>query len=227
MKKLHDFLFLIVISLCFGSQPANSTSHNRAWGVATIMGPVTDNTAFRYYLEPQLRLINDNSVFNQLLILGGLGYQLNQNMTLFVGPGWIATKTTNSNLIYEKRLWQQLNWQILNNLNWNINSRTRLEERKREDNSSMALRFRQRIWMRLPLKKWPGYSFSCFDEVFFNLNHPEWTSPRTFEQNRAFIGFSRQLSKSTVLDLGYLNQRIYSVQNQLNHVLSLGLTVVT
>jgi hypothetical protein len=230
LKKLNGSFFLIVLSLylCSGIKSAYSSEpYYKDWTVATIIGSVSDKSSFKYYLEPQLRLIDTSSVFNQLLLLGGFGYQFNKDMMLFVGPGLVVTKTTAGDTFYEQRYWEQFNWRIQNNLNWNINSRTRLEERKNATTAPIAFRLRERMWIRVPLKKWEGYSFSCFDEIFFNLNHPDWVSPYSLEQNRVFVGVSRQLSKSTILDVGYLNQFIHSTRNQMDHVLLLSFTVTT
>lgn len=227
-KKINYSLFLIMLSffLCLGIQSAHATvSENKAWSVATIIGSFSQDSSFKYYLEPQLRLIDNNSVFNQLLFLGALGYQFNKDMTLFAGSSWIAAKTMQSDLMYEKRFWQQFNWQMLSTENWNINSRTRLEERINQNEAPTAFRFRERIWLRIPLKKWEGYSFSSYDEVFFNLNHPKWVSPYLLEQNRVFVGLSRQLSQSVIMDVGYLNQYQHSFKNQMDHVASLGFTL--
>lgn len=200
-------------------------SFNKDWTVATVMGSFTSNPSFKYYFEPQLRLIDNASVFDQLLLLGGVGYQINSQLLFLLGPGWITTKSSESHLIYENRYWEQLNWQILKNSNLNLHSRSRLEERQRTTSSGIALRFRERLWLRLPLKNLQGFSFSCFDEIFLNLNHPHWTSPYVFEQNRAFLGVSTQLSKSILMDVGYLNQYIHSFTNELNHVLLLSFAI--
>ena len=104
------------IFLCFGMQLANSArTYTKDWSVANIIGPVSQNSSFKYYLEPQLRLIDTPSVFNQFLLLGGIGYQFNSRVMLFIGPGWISTKTPENNTHTENRLWKQLNWLVLNN----------------------------------------------------------------------------------------------------------------
>lgn len=200
-------------------------SYDKYWSVAIITGSLEKSPSFKYYLEPQLRLIDDNRVFNQLLLLGGLGYQINTNMTVYLGPGWILSKTPQGNKTHEKRLWEQLNWMLLSTPNLNINSRTRLEERKDTNASQMAIRLRERVWMKVPIKNSDKVSFSFFNEIFLNLNHPQWVSPYLFEQNRAFIGISTQISKSTVIDAGYLNQYIHAVKNRLDNVLLLSFTV--
>ncbi len=221
---LHLILFSLF--LLIGIKSANSMeSYDKYWSVAIITGSIPNNPSLKYYLEPQLRLIDDRYVFNQLLLLGGLGYQINKDMTVFLGPGWIIYKLPQGRESQEIRLWEQLNWLLVNTPRLNINSRTRLEERKDISVPQIAIRFRERIWMRVPFKNWDKYSFSCFNEIFLNLNHLQWVAPYFFDQNRAFIGISKQLSKSTIIDAGYLNQYIHSVKNRLDHVLLLSFTV--
>jgi hypothetical protein len=214
------FIFLLLIAI----KPAYCTeSYSKYWSVATIIGPLPNK--FKYYFEPQLRLINDPYVFNQLLLLGGLGYQFHPTLIFFLGPGWILTRNTQGLMIHEDRLWEQLNWQALNTSKLNLLSRTRLEERKNTAYSAIALRFRERMWVRIPIGPSDTYFFSCFDELFFNLNHPKWVSPYFFEQNRTFIGFGTQITKSTLIDVGYLNQYIHAETNELNNVWLLSFTV--
>ena len=218
-KILGLFLFIWMNSV------NSMESYDKYWSVAVITGPLAEHSSFKYYLEPQLRLIDNNYVFNQILLLGGLGYQINTNMTVYLGPGWIVSKTPQGNSTHENRLWEQLNWILVNTSNLNINSRTRLEERKDTNASQMAIRLRERVWMRVPFRNSDKYSFSIFNEVFLNLNHPQWVSLYLFEQNRAFIGVSTQASKSTVIDVGYLNQYIHAIKNRLDNVLLLSFTV--
>lgn len=229
MKKSNFtslFKILFGFLLAFTILPANSMeSINKDWTVATIMGSFSNKPSLKYYFEPQVRLINDSSIFNQLLLLGGVGYQISPHLLALLGPGWTITKTTQNTLIHENRLWEQLNWRIKNTTSLIINSRTRLEERKLTNASPIATRFRERIWVKIPIKNWQHYSFSCFDEIFLNLNHPLWVSPYFFEQNRLFMGITTQLSKSTSMDLGYLNQYTHSFKNELSNVLLLSFNV--
>lgn len=231
MNESHTPVFLKII-LCFflfiGTNITNSAeSFNKDWTAANILGSFSDNSSFKYYLEPQLRLIDTNSVFNQFLLLGGIGYQINKDITVLLGTGWIKTRTPENTETQERRIWEQLNWRINNKLNWSINSRTRLEQRERLDYAQMSIRLRERMWIRIPFKKWESYSFSCFDELFFNLNHPQWASPYTLEQNRAFIGISKQISNTITIDAGYLNQYVRASTNYQDNVFLLNFSITT
>jgi hypothetical protein len=219
---------LVFFFLDLGTQIAHGArAYTKYWSVANIIGPISKNAPFKYYLEPQLRLVDTPAVFNQFLFLGGVGYQFNPDVMFFIGPGWISTKSLNNTTIIERRLWQQLNWRVLNRPSLTLISRTRLEERSQMTQPQAAFRLRERLWLRAPLKGWKSYSFSCFDELFLNLNHPRWTSPYLFEQNRAFLGIAKQLSKSAVIDVGYLNQFIHTFNNQMDNVILLSFTMIT
>ncbi len=230
MLSVKQFILSFPVLLCLvfpaGITSANSTeSYDKLWSVAVVTGSLGNDTSYKYYLEPQVRLIDTPYVFNQLLLLAGLGIQLNNKFALFAGPGWITTKSPQGIESQENRLWQQLNWLMVGEPGLNIISRTRLEERSNTNSSQIAVRFRERIWARIPFRHQDTYSFSCFNEVFLNLNQPQWSSPYFFEQNRAFIGLSAQVSKSTLIDAGYLNQYINAASTHLDNVFLLSFTV--
>lgn len=214
--------------ICFFSLIHNAyaiQSYVKSWGFAVVTGSVKQNSNVKYYLQSDLRFISTRYVFNQFLLLGGLGYVLSPKVTLFGGLGRIEDKNTQGELIKENRLWLQFNWLIYQSTSYSLNSRSRWEANKNLDQPQIAYRLRQRFWLRIPIANWDSHSFSCYDEIFLNLNHPDWVSPFVFAQNRAFIGIGTQLTRSTIIDVGYLNQYLHSHQNQINHVFLIGLTI--
>lgn len=215
------FLRLGVIFCLFLTATQAMETHTKFWSAASITGSFNDQSQWRYYLEPQIRFIDNRYKFNNIFLLGGLGYQITPNVLVLAGPGWVLTKNLQGKIIHEDRIWEQLSWSILKNLS----SRTRLEERRDLEAPGLAIRLRERLWLRIPFEKWQGHNLSLFDEALFNLNHPSWVSSSFFEQNRAFIGIGTQISKSTMMDIGYLNQRIFAATNQNNHVLLLSFTL--
>ena len=109
---------------------------------------------------------HDQNKFNQLLSLAGVGYQITPSLILLAGPGWILSREVNGQWRHEQRLWQQLGWNITDQ----INSRTRLEERRDTSQPGIAWRFRERLWLRHPIAEWSSHSLSFFDEMLFNVN---------------------------------------------------------
>ncbi len=227
MKKLN--LTCLLMTVLFFIDPAYALEgHTELWTSGSILKSFSNDPRFKYYLEPQLRLIDNRYTFNQTLMLGGLGYQAKPDVLLLGGLGYVLTKSNSTgDISHEYRLWEQLSW----NLPFSINvvSRTRLEERKLSEYGQIAFRLRERVFARIPFAHWTNHSLAMFDEVFFNLNRPVWVAPHFFAQNRAFIGIGTELSKTTMLDVGYLNQYVISSSsspNQMKNVLSVSFTVV-
>lgn len=226
MKKINFTGLLIVLFILI--KPIYALQgHTELWTSASILESFSKDSRFKYYLEPQLRFIDNTYKFNQALMQGGFGYQLKPDVLLLGGLGYILTKSNSGNMFHEDRIWEQISWTMPVSIN--LISRTRLEQRKLTNNSQMAYRLRERLFARIPFLHWNKHSLAMFDEVFFNLNRPDWVAPHFFAQNRAFIGIGTSLSNTTVIDIGYLNQYIISSPNspnQLRNALLLSLTVV-
>lgn len=220
MKLCAKFFYTAVL-LLLSTHVYGDEVHTKQWTVATMIGSFPQNEKCKYYIEPQLRLIDNRYVFNQAFLLTALGYQFTPNIILFIGPGVIATKNNEGDTFREYRLFEQLNWQLVDNSCFKLNSRTRFEQKKRSDQPQAALQLRQRLWLRIPIRNTNKYYISLYDEVFFNLNNPRWVSPRFFEQNRAFLGIAKQITKETMVDFGYLNQKQFGPPSQTSHVILL------
>lgn len=224
MKRIGHLGFFILL-IIFSRGASAAEYYNKQWTVANIMLSMPGNEKFKYYIEPQLRLIDDPYVFNQAFLLLGLGYQIAPSLIVLAGPGWVLNKNTSGVTFHEYRLWQQLTWFAMNNPAMSLVSRTRLEEKERSNQSGIALQLRERLWLRIPIKNTEQWYYSFFDEAFFNLNHPAWVSPYFLEQNRAFIGLGKQVTKSTIIDFGYLNQQQLGPPREFSSVLLLSFTV--
>lgn len=217
-------LVLFIIALVFSSisYGASGNTHTKLWGAAVIIGPVKENTKIKYYLEPQIRFIDNQYKFEEAFMFAGLGYQPKPDLMVFLGNAWVTSKSSTGNLRQENRIWQQAIWNPITNSSFNLISRTRLEERKNIADPQWLLRFRERLMVRVPFKKWERHAFVLFNEVFFNLNHPKWDgNTRFFTQNRVFLGIGTTVSQQVSFDIGYLNQYQFRIPNQIGHVLFL------
>ncbi|GAG77321.1 unnamed protein product [marine sediment metagenome] len=138
-----------------------------------------------------------------------------------------STRST-GDIEFENRPWQQLLWQILGTQNATIVLRTRLEQRFRSLENSTALRLRQNIKLTLPKAIANKLTPILFDEMFFNLNHPEWVNKNDINQNRLFMGIQIPIKKNNFLQVGYLNQYEFrSPNNRMSHVFMLSLIIRT
>lgn len=219
---------LILLSLSSASFGNDIKEHTKLWSTAVLIGPLTNDTKIKYYLEPQLRLIDDKYKFEEAFIYAGIGYQIMPDLILFLGDASVFSRKTTGKYVHENRVWQQANWSVINNNSFNLLSRTRLEERKNLSESQWAVRLRERLMFRIPLQNWVNHSLVLFDEVFFDVNHPKWIGNNSvFAQNRAFIGIGIQISKQTSFDIGYLNQYQFTNPNQMGNILLLSLNITS
>ena len=102
-----------------------------------------------------------------------------------------------------------------------LTSRTRLEQRRREDFQDLGHRVRQMVRATTPSTWHPQLSWVVFDELFINLNQTEWGVRRGIDQNRLFLGMNWKFSDFSNVDVGYLNHFVNTrTLDRENHVLS-------
>jgi hypothetical protein len=183
-------------------------------------------TAYKWWFDGQLRLFDDADGFGQSLVRPGVGYELSERATAWVGYAWIRTSPAESADFDENRIWQQLTWSKAF-ASTNVDLRSRMEQRFVETGSDTGGRFRQMAALRRPLQSDPRFTVVAWDEVFIHLNDTDWGARDGFDQNRAFLGFGwRPEPESTWrVETGYLHQFIdRPLQDDLsNHILSINL----
>jgi hypothetical protein len=226
MRKAIIALILLII---YAASFANSTTHN------FMLWPNFDwqdftKSGIDYSLSLSTRFIDENPNFNQAVLKVGIGKSFDKNLALWIGYTFAPNQPVGSNYFnIEQRSWQQISWNIINNHSLSIVSRSLLEQRYLTENPDVAWRLRQRLTLEpdsvldfLP----EGTAPIIYDEVFFDLNHPQWAGSNTVGQNRAFVGVSSRIHKMLVFQLGYLNQYIVGRNSNVdNHIISLSLTV--
>lgn len=222
----HIKVFLV---LCLGvfTPIVNAVEHyNKLWLSSKWVGPLRgNNDPAKYYCDAHLNLIDNTYVFEQAYASIGLGYQTSPNFQIFLVNSYVVSEKLNGQMRQEYRLWQQANWVMHDSPTYSLASRTRLEERKDFAAAPIAVRFREMVTLRVPIANWPRHYYMVFDEVFFNLNHPYWVSDSFFQQNRAFIGISTDVSKTVSVDVGYMNQYVFGNSQQSNNVLYINFNV--
>ncbi len=200
--------------------------YNKLWLSSKWVGPLRgDHDAAKYYFDAHLNLIDDKHALEQAYASIGVGYQTSATVQFFLVNSYVVSERLNGQIRQEYRLWQQANWVMHDSPSYSLASRTRLEERKDFAAAPIAVRFREMVTVRVPIANWPRHYYMAFDEVFFNLNHPDWVSDSFFQQNRAFIGVSTDISKTVSVDVGYMNQYVFGNSQQCNNVLYINFNV--
>lgn len=204
--SLKKICFFLVLFLCFFSQGIlanNPQVFFRDWARIDINGAFNnDFPDFRYdtYFE------NRNL---ETRLDGSIGYKLTPLISLWNGFTWISPNRDQLPLIY--RPWQQVTWEIFKkNRVVMFQTRTRLEELKQEYESQWALRLRERWRIALPQRLPHKFTPVVYDEIFFNLTRPAWLDTGTLDQNWFFAGVDTPTWHKTFVEMGYLNQYIFS-----------------
>lgn len=206
---------------------AEIQQYGKLWSGIFLTGPLSSNQVIQYYLDSQLRLSSRSETFDQAVTNAALGYQYSSKFTLWLGGSWVTTNDPIEDVNHEYRIWQQVTGQGFSIKAFDVSTRTRLEERKDTDEPQLALRLRQKITLTKLLKSFKNNSLVGAEEIFFNLNNPEWITNKVVDQNRISLGIAMPLSKQTVVEWGYINQLLFRNPNEMYHGLYINLRINT
>ncbi len=198
----------------------------QAWQIVILRGHLTRR--FLGYLDAQNHVANltdkpgrsvQHAYESQLMLRSALGVQLTDRLTYWQGFGWMPSFQPQFRNEYQA--WEQLLYERRFKY-FSVTSRTRLESRYIENTGSGAS---HRVWSQLrvgvPLGRNSRWSLVVFDQPFYNLNSVPNGPRHGFNQNWAFVGVGRRLTKTLSLDAGYLNNYVRNyrpVPNRMNHV---------
>lgn len=142
-----------------------------------------------------------------------------------VGGGWahLNTFVPGARNTFENQAVEQLNWGVGSIGRVSFATRTRLEQRF-ISGSETSWRLREQVHGALALGGKQQPSLVLWTEPYFALNRTR-AQRRTLDQLRTFVGVGVPLSRSTGIELGYLNQRLYRPAGTImNHAIPLTLS---
>lgn len=201
----HNFLgalvFLLMLPLIGFSQDSDLGN----WMI--YIGNKKLNSKWNIHNEIQYRNYNAIGDLEQLLIRGGLGYNLTENNNnILLGYGYILSEnyiigTDDKESVNEHRIYQQFTTkQSVGKLN--LSHRYRFEQRFVE--SDFKMRFRYFLSLNYPLKTFTESNSllyaAAYNEIFLN------TESSVFDRNRLFGGVGWKLNDKLKFEIGYMNQ---------------------
>ncbi len=222
------FWVFALLLFCQITAEAQSVDDSGVWvagfGRGDIASDLTDR--LKWWFDGHARFFDDTDGFGQSIVRPGIGYAVDERVTIWAGYGWIRSSPATSSDFDEHRIWQQLTWS--EPFDWlTLGFRSRLEQRFVETGDDTGLRFRQLVSWRQPFACAGEYSFVLWDEIFLHLNDTDWGANTGFDQNRSFVGFGlkRNTDSRWRVEIGYLNQHINrrSRGNLTNHLLSVNI----
>ncbi len=217
----------IVLAIVSAPTPALRAQVDHDFGVWTMLlargsfdsvSPALGDV--RWWLDIQPRFTESA---DQFLVRPGLGYQLTDNLSGWLGYAWVRTWLPQSTRVDEHLVWQQLLWTPRTEA-FRFVVRPRLEQRFVETGSDTGWRLRQFVGASYPLPGEPRLALAAYDEIFFSLNDTDWGAQSGVSQNRLFAGLTWQLSEEATIGAGYLNLFLNRrTTDRMNHLISINL----
>jgi hypothetical protein len=227
MTRLRNpsLVTLVVLFLAWSSGHSVATDDDfQAWQQLNATKKIEDGITAT--LEVQPRFTEDASRLGQLLIRPYVGFTLFDQTVLSLGYAYVRTSPSNGPVTHEHRPWQQLAFPILSRPGlFTLSSRSRFEQRYREDGDEIGLRLRQQLRLMLPIAgtDWQAVAWS---EAFFHLNDTDWGAEAGLDRWRNFAGVSIPVGEGVTLEPGYMNQFVNQTTiDQVDHIVSVTLNM--
>lgn len=193
----------------------------QGWIQLIAQGPIAGR--LNAYLEIQPRLHGgDGLQAEKLLVRPAFFWQATPEWSFWLGYNYAPTFHPYRD---EQQVWQQVlhTWRFPN---LSLFNRTRLEQRMLSGAGGVAVRLRHQIRAMVPLPQDPAWSFVVFDEGFVHMNTVSSGPVSGFDQNRFFVGMSRQLTSRLRAELGYQNVFVLRAGETPDRLLHVALTSI-
>lgn len=164
--------------------------------------------------EAQLRSLKFYDNFHYYEYKGGVNFKAHKNLTLAVGVGNYQTYREGGDFVLPKnndefRMWPQV-------LVFQSIGKLKIEQRYRTEfrftSNGYRNRYRYRLGVSYPFGKessgYKPFQISASNELFFTDKEPY------FERNRLLFAFNYKPSKATTLQIGYLHQFDYKINDE-------------
>jgi hypothetical protein len=183
-----------------------------SWNIINIK--YNHNEKWSFFGEGQLRSLKFYNNFHYYEYKGAINFKAHKNLKLTLGAGSYQTFNEGGNFVLPKnndefRLWPQaVLFQSIGKL--------KIEQRYRSEfrftSNGYRNRFRYRLGVSYPFGKerdnYKPFQISASNELFFTNTEPY------FERNRMLVTLNYKPSKSTTLQIGYLHQFDYKINDE-------------
>jgi long-subunit fatty acid transport protein len=208
MKKLFLVLVLFVTSLVLKAQGLDIGT----WNILNLRYSI--NQKWSVFGEGQIRSLKLYNQFHYYEYKGGFNYKANNNLMLSLAAGSYQTYKEGGNFLKPKnndefRIWPQV---LLTQSLGSFKIEQRYRAELRFTSNGYRNRFRYRFGVSYPFgssaslsKPWQLY---LNNEIFLTDGEP------FFERNRMALGLQYKTSATTTLQLGFLHQFDYKINDE-------------
>lgn len=205
------YLILLAFYLSINSLSAQN-SNLGSWNILNIKYNLDEK--WSAFGEAQLRSLKFYNNFHYYEYKVGINYKVHKDATLTIGAGSYQTYKEGGDFVLPKnngefRIWPQL---VL----FQSIAKLKIEQRYRAEFRYTSFgyrnRFRYRLGVAYPfgkvLKGYKPFQVSSSFELFFTDKQPY------FERARMLLAFNYKPSKATTIQVGYLNQFDYKINDE-------------
>ncbi len=202
------FTFLVLLTHSSFSQGFDLGS----WNILHVK--FNHNDKWSGFGEAQLRSLKFYHNFHYYEVKGGIHYNVYRNVKLSLAAGTYQTYREGGDFVTPKnnnefRIWPQV---ILTQSIASLKVEQRYRIECRFTSNGYRNRFRYRLGLSYPFGKdkngFKPFQVGISNEIFFTDNEPY------FERNRALISFNYKFTKSSTIQLGYLQQFDYKINDE-------------
>lgn len=207
MYKILIFCFLFTSTTSFAQQDDLGS-----WNVLNVK--YTLNDKWSVFAEGQIRSLKFYNNFHYHEYKAGFNYKVNNQLKFSLGAGDYDTYKEGGNFVKPKnndefRVWPQI---TLSQKIGKIKVEQRYRAEMRFTSNGYRSRFRYRLGLAYPFGKekngYKPFQASISNELFFTNNEPY------FERNRFLYAMNFKPSKTVTLQLGFLNQFDYKINDE-------------
>jgi hypothetical protein len=182
------------------------------WNILNLKYNHNDKLSF--FGESQLRSLKLYNNFHYYEYKGGINYKVHKNVKLTLGAGSYQTYKEGGNFVLPKnndefRIWPQI---ILSQSVGKLKIEQRYRSELRFTSNGYRNRFRYRLGVSYPFgeerNEYKPFQISASNEIFFTDKEPY------FERNRMLLAFNFKPSKATIIQMGYLHQFDYKINDE-------------
>jgi hypothetical protein len=203
MEKYKYILLVVILNV------AHARDENRGW-MGVFSRKQSENKNYFTHQELQIRYDFNQGQNQQLLARFGILQPLTHTQEIGLLLGYVET---GASIEYRPTL------QHIYNIKWSntlvLGLRSRFEWRDWQNSNVNSIRTRFQISVLRPVTN--SLSVLVWDEPFVNITNDSMSGRRTFERNRAFVGFRKQF-QGHQFEIGYLNQYIPREKDLTEHV---------
>ena len=205
--------FLLTIMLYYSINIISAQTFDLgSWNILNVNYNLNEKLSF--FGEGQLRSLKFYSNFHYYEYKGGINYKIHKNVKLTLGAGSYQTYKEGGDFVLPKnndefRIWPQI---ILSQSIGKLKIEQRYRSEFRFTSNGYRNRFRYRLGVSYPFGKerneYKPFQVSVSNEIFFTDKEPY------FERNRMLFAFNYKPSKATTIQVGYLHQFDYKINDE-------------